>query len=271
MNFMIAGAFSKFNVLSKYIMLHQPQKRHQIVVYDGINNCAWNGGRINRDISFKDYEIDFYYKRGINIALTFSNPIIDISDETGNKLLQKFHKTGNCIILINDNLRKYIRKRYPKYTLIYSITGLGDVNIPMKESDIQRYKRLEKLYDIIVPRMEHVFDENFIVLEQDKYEIMLNDTCIVNCPFYKEHFEAIAKNNTYYQKPWEERGHDICYNIEECWIKGFNPDIDAKGQNGMDITIQQIDKLYDRGIRYFKITGRELNDTEFTYELEKYL
>jgi len=256
---MVAGAFSRFEELA--IFLLKNKYSYNISVYDGINNCSWNGGRINRDIYWKQSQIDFYYSKNINIALTFSNPIINLEDTIGNELLQKFHKKGNKIILVNDSLRKYIRNKYPKYELIYSITGTGSLNIPMCIEDYNFYKSLETKYDFIVPRMEHIFDSKFLKLDQSKYEIMLNDTCIWNCPYYKQHFEKIAEQNTNYTKDME---------IEECWLKGFNPDIESTYKE-MDISYSKRKELINRGIQNFKITGRELNSTEYIKELEEYL
>ena len=87
--YIVAGAFSKFKELSLFIMKNNIKN---IVVYDGINNCSWNGGRINRDIYWKQSYIDFYYNRNISIALTFTNHNIDLNDSIGNNLLNKFHK-----------------------------------------------------------------------------------------------------------------------------------------------------------------------------------
>jgi hypothetical protein len=252
---MVSGAFIKFKELSLYFMKN---KVKNITVYDGINDCKWNGGRINRSIFYKQSQIDFYYNRNINIALTFSNPIINLDDKLGNELLEKFHKKGNCIILINDNLRNYIRKNFPLYKLIYSITGTGHLPIPLIDNKF--YIDLETKYDLIVPRMEHIFDKEFLKLNQAKYEIMLNDNCIWNCPLYKEHFEAIAKcntdNNLYFEK----------MDVEECWLP-FDPDISSK-HDCMDITKIKRDELISRGILNFKISGRELNTIQFNDELE---
>jgi len=135
MRYLIAGAFSKTMPIMNHLRNYKGDA--DIVVYDGINKCKWNGGRINRDIFYSDGVIQYYYKRKISIALTFTNHKIELDDETGNHLLKKFHRKGNAIILINDNLRKYIRKNYPKYQLIYSITGMGHLNIPLLDADIE--------------------------------------------------------------------------------------------------------------------------------------
>jgi hypothetical protein len=275
----IGGAFAKRTQLIPYIFKNKKILQYfNLTVYDGINSCSWNGGRINRDISYDDDIINFYYRNKINIALTFTNPIINLNDTTGNHLLEKFHVHGNSIISVNDQLRKYIKKNYPKYKHIRSITSFGNIDIPMSDSDLDRYKSLEKDYDYIVPRMEHVFDERFEQLNMRKYEIMVNDTCIYGCPYYKDHFEQIALQNRLYKKPWSEADSAELRKVEECWLPNFDPcvghlpTVKKYGENyGMDLTIKQMNKLIGRGISNFKITGREMTSEQYEGELNNYL
>ena len=288
MRFNIAGAFSKSRELMLYFFKHKDIiKNFDITVYDGINNCPWNGGRINRDISFDEQTIDFYYRNNISIALTFTNPLVDLNDEIGNMLLEKFHKPGNVIISVNPTLCDYIKQNYPLYKHTRSITGFGKIHVPMKDEDFNLYKECEQRYDYIVPRCEHIFDPRFIELDQSKYEIMLNDTCVYNCPYYGLHFEEIAAQNRLYKSPWADAGHHKMYEIEECWLsdrstykkpKMFDPDvggqktIDKFGSSyGMDLKLEQIQTLYKQGIRNFKITGREMTSGDFNCELDLYL
>ena len=284
----IGGAFAKQQQLLMFFFRNkQVLDRYDITVYDGTNSCAWNGGRINRDIKWTDKAIDFYYRNNISIALTFTNGVIDLDDPIGNELLHKFHREGNYIISINDDLREYIKSNFPKFKHTRSITGFGKIKVPMSDDDFNLYKDLETKYDSIVPRSEHVFDERFKDLNPEKYEIMLNDTCIYNCPYYGEHFEKIAEQNRLYNKPWEQAGHDEMYNVEECWMSerstylkysGFDPDdghqssIKKHGENyGMDLKQSQIDRLKKLGVNNFKITGREMTYEDFEHELNLYL
>jgi hypothetical protein len=288
MRFNIAGAFSKSKELRLYFFNNKNIiKNFDITVYDGINNCPWNGGRINRDICYDDKVVNFYYRNNISIALTFTNPVIDLTDKTGNELLKKFHKKGNVIITANETLLNYIKEKYPLYKHTRSITSFGKINVPMTDDDFNLYKRLEKLYDYIVPRCEHIFDKRFIDLDQNKYEIMLNDTCIYNCPYYGIHFEEIAKQNRLYKKPWVDAGQKEMYEVEECWLserstykkpKGFDPNIGQEkvikklgDSYGMDLKTSQIKQLIKQGVNNFKITGREMTFEDFSSELNIYL
>lgn len=261
MRYLLAGAFSKTIPLIKFINQNMVDNS-EIVVYDGINKCSWNGGRINRDVYYSDSLIEYYYNKGINIALTMSNHKINLLDETGNYLLEKFHKKGNALIIVNDELRKYVRKNFPNYDLIYSITGMGLLNIPLQDSDVAWYKDLESKYDWIVPRFEHIFDPRSVELDKTKWEVMLNDTCVWGCKYFDEHFKAIANENT--------AGRPYSKEVEECWLPKFNPDKDSKYQE-MDIEPPAMRRLKEMGVRSFKITGREMKDDEYYNELLRFV
>lgn len=274
----IGGAFSQKEFLLRYLLKNKHvAKKLKLTVYDGINTCSWNGGRINRDLKYSDDVINFYYRNNINIALTFTNNIVSLDDEVGNHLLAKFHREGNKIISINTKLRDYIRENFPLYQHTRSITGFGKINVPMQDDDVQMYKKLEPHYDYIVPRTEHTFDQRFKDLDPIKYEIMVNDTCIYNCPYYEQHFQAIAEQNRLYNKPWSDGRQDEMMKIEECWIDGFDPNvghaptIEKYGENyGMDLKRNQISRLIKAGIRRFKVTGREMNFDDYSQTMTRH-
>ncbi len=234
----------------------------QLVVYDGVNKCSWNGGRINRDVYYNEALMDYYYGKGVSIALTMSNHNIDLSDEVGNHLLEKFHRKGNALIIVNDDLRKYVREKFPDYDLIFSITGMGRLNIPLQDSDIAWYKDLESKYDWIVPRFEHIFDARATELDCTKWEVMLNDTCVWGCKYYDQHFKAIADENT--------AGRPYSKEIEECWLPKFDPSIDSK-YDCMDLKPHAMQRLREMGVTSFKITGREMTNDEYYGELMRFL
>jgi hypothetical protein len=261
MRYLIAGAFSKSVPIIKFLS-NRLVDNTQLVVYDGINKCRWNGGRINRSVYYNEGLMEFYYSKGISIALTMSNYKIDLTDELGNQLLEKFHRKGNALIIVNEDLRKHVRTNYPDYDLIYSITGMGLLNIPLQDSDIAFYKQLERDYDWIVPRFEHIFDPRADELDKTKWEVMLNDTCVRGCKYWDQHFKAIADENT------ADRPYSAA--VEECWIPKFDPNKDSK-YDCMDIKPDNMRRLLDMGVRSFKITGREMGDEEYYSELTRFI
>ncbi|MFZ9615183.1 MAG: hypothetical protein ACO3AG_00765 [Fluviibacter sp.] len=283
-NLNIAGAVVHYDAFSKQLpILKLTNKNIALNVYEGPNLCQWNGGRINRDIVLTDEMIQKYNKHGITISLTFTNPTIDLSDSIGNDLLLRLNKSQqmynirNKIVLVNEELRQYIRKNYPDFELIYSITGHPS-NTKITDELLQRYVDLEFKYDWVVPKFENVFEPKFYnTIDPSKYELLINDTCIYSCPHYHEHFSKIAEQNTISKNPWKELGHDHCFKVEECWLDWFNPDEGCKKHKdkfgermGMDFTREMIKKAINIGYKSFKISGRENSTDYIMYEVRKF-
>lgn len=269
-NLNIAGAVVHYDTLiNKIPILNLVNKNIHFNVYEGPNLCQWNGGRINRDVVLTNEILERYNKFGISVSLTFTNPIIDLNDAIGNELLRMMHDSGkkynirNKVVLINDQLRQHIRENYD-FELIYSITGHPS-DVKITDELLERYKKLEECYDYIVPKFEVVFEEQFYnAVNTSKYELLINDTCIYGCPYYFEHFQKIAEQNTLSKNPWKELGHDICFKVEECWLPKFDPDVGSESNRkkygeklGMDYTKEMLLKSLELGYKSFKISGRE--------------
>ena len=278
-NIKIAGAVSHYLMfLINFKKIREFQKYFTISVYDGPNLCPWNGGRINRDITLTENMVKFYNSNNIGIYLTFSNPIIDLNDPIGNKLLEMLnHNPINGIVLVNEELRSFIKENYPEYQLIYSITGHPN-DITLTEELLNHYRELELKYDVIVPRFEMVFNPDFYSnVNISKYELITNDTCVYGCSKWKDHFEEDARMNREYTNPWIE-APSLCYKTEECWIKNFNLDngnekdkIKYQDSLGMDFTVSAYKKAINLGYCNFKIMGRELSTKDLKGDIFKQL
>ena len=267
----IAGAFSHYNTLLPLLLKYR--QHFDFSVFDGINRCKWNGGRVNRDIFDTPKQKAGYDALGVGIAFTFSNPEIDLNDPVGNDILERYHESKNSIILSNYKLLEYIRARFPLYECIYSITAHPSV-LP---DPAPYYANIEKDFDIIVPKLEHnMIIENFTP-NVHRYELLNNDDCLYYCPLWKQHFDTIAQQNTkgimfYDDVPTNHK-------IEECWLTPkFNPDIgDTKMRDrlgdkfGMSFTADQTKNRIQTGIHRFKISGREFTNDEFISVITSHL
>lgn len=284
MNLNIAGASVHYNTFIKELpVLKLLNKNIKFNVYEGPNLCQWNGGRINRDIQLTKEMIEKYNSYGISISLTFTNSIIDLNDKIGNELLQVLNDSQqkynikNKIVLVNEDLRVYLKKYY-NFELIYSITGHPSSVILTKDM-IQYYIDLENRYDFIVPKFEFVFEPEFYnIVNTSKYELLINDTCVYGCPYYYEHFKAIADQNTNSKDPWKELGHHHCFKTEECWLPNFNPNVgldkdkEKHGEKlGMDYNKEMLIRAKQLGYNSFKISGRENTSEQIINEVKKFL
>lgn len=261
---LIAGAFKHFKTIS--VMILKRRIKTDICVYDGVDNLQWNGGRVNilHSARFSEMQLKFYNSKNIGVYLTFSNSVIDLKDPAANEILEKINNPINGCIIVNEDLRKYIRDKFPNLKLIFSCTGFKDSKI-----DIPMLKDLESKYDLICPRYEWIFDPKFYAaIDPKKYEIMLNDTCIFKCPKWHQHFDAINKANRTPKISTKQ-----AFEIQECWIKAFDPNIKSKNPliSGMDLDYGSLTRAKEIGYGNFKLSGRELSKKDFLDDLTHYL
>lgn len=271
----IGGAVAKYKLLMLFLLKHKHLTDGLcLTFYDMPNNCVWNGGRINRDITLTDNIIETYNKYHHGICLGFTNSVIlDVGDVTGNKLLEQVasqnpHKLHG-VVLMSETLRRHIRKNFPDLKLTYSITGHPTTDQLNFEG---YYKELEAKYDVIVPKYSHLKQVLELLeagkLDGSKYEILVNDNCNVTCQFYSEHFAQISHMNSTHHKPWEEV-HDQSYQVE---IKPKTKIIQKTGNCVQDnIKYDTLRRFRDAGVTHFKISGRDLEDDSFEYFLPQHL
>ena len=262
----IAGAFTHYEKIIPVILQHRASV--DFAVYDGINECKWNGGRINRPVFDNPIHKKTYETLGVGIALAFSNNFIDLADPLGNELLERYHAEGNGIILQDTGLLEYIRHRFPKYETIFTITGHPG---GILEDPTTYYRNLESMYDVIVPKLEHNMLIERFAKNVRKYELLINDDCLYNCPLWKKHFDKIAEQNTLGIKYYDKEHFENNYNIEECWLPKFDPDLgDQMAKHrlgftfGMSLSPEQIKDRFNQGIKRLKISGREMSTDDFS-------
>lgn len=262
-NVLIGGGIGKFAQISEFVKKNKLENI-KLSVYDGIDNCKWNGGRVNRNCFHTQEQINFYRDNNIGFKLVFTNDIVDVNDITGNMLLEKFHHSDNGVILINDGLRDYIRNNFPLYKLTYSITGTDNINVPMKSHDVLIYRGLEKHYDLIVPRAEHNLDPKMLLLQRSKYEIYITEGCCTQCPVWSKHFKSISKAN----RDEKKFNNLVAKKYEDCWLERGSSQYDFDKHL---LNHKQVVELYHKGFKYFKLSGRDADHREGVGTYNDYL
>ena len=255
----IAGAFIYYDKLLPFIIKNKLHKKFKIMVYDSVDYCSWNGGRINYKNNANKFKIKNYNKHNISVGLSFSNYKIDFNDQLGNNFLeyldfyQKKYDIKNSVFLINDNFRKFLRKKY-NFNLKFSIVGHPNwlIDNPDINKAISFYKELEKKYDTIVPKRFYIDKEWFYKnLELSKYEILFNYGCKYDCKIFYTHFEAIASQNLIPEK----YSYLINKKVGPCWMTDQEP-------YEIDFSFNFFKKLIKLGYTKFKIAGRDTNFNE---------
>jgi collagenase-like PrtC family protease len=220
-------------------------------VFDCTHNHPWCGGRNNiKELKLTEELLNYYNRKNIGFYVPFSNYIIDLNDRVGNEILEMLNQNSlNGVIIGNSRFNKYVKQNYENLKTIRSITTITYT------TSLETYKIYEDQYDYIVPRVEHILEDWFIdgITNHDKYELLLNDFCYYNCPFYIQHFILTSDANRL----------NLDIDSEVCLMED-------KFENKDLISKEQFKRLIDVGFSNFKLAGRskEFSNRKFV-TLEK--
>ena len=228
-------------------------------MYDSYPGTPWNGGRPTSKKPAYTFDvfvqgIEMLNRYGINFNLTFSNLLLEekhLDDALGNQLLEKFHNGKNGIIVGSAILAKYIRKTFPKYRLIHTLTHY--------RMDKDYYRQALELYDILV--LPPVFNLQFGFIQElgpERVEILVNETCHRHCPYSQEHYKKISEYNLAMGKaPYlEAELRHFCqrHHSQRLWPMSAG---DLRKQLvGTHMIPAEVDQLKALGVNRFKLRGR---------------
>jgi hypothetical protein len=135
------------------------------------------GGREFRKPQLTDGDCDFLYEHGSGVKLPLSNHFVSEAEyEQNQPFLEKYHRKGNQLVIVNDDLARWVRRDYPDYSPEASV--IKDIRT---HDDIG--KALE-IYDTVVLPMDVNNDIRFLKSIEDKSRIRLfmNAGCAYKCP-----------------------------------------------------------------------------------------
>lgn len=228
-------------------------------MYDSYPGTRWNGGRptaAEAGHTFEDFvhQVEMLNRHGIGFNFTFSNLLLKeehLDDVRGNHLLERFHNGQNGVIAGSDVLARYIRKTYPNYRLINTLTHY--------RKDLDYYRRALDLYDVVV--LPPALNQQLGLIEElgpGRVEILVNETCHRNCPFSKEHYIKISEYNlSLGRNPYleaEVRGFCEKHHGERLWP--MSAEELGKTLVGTSIAPDEVDRLRDLGVSRFKLSAR---------------
>jgi hypothetical protein len=231
-------------------------------------DLLWNGGRVNAGVkNYPDSEEYFktLNKLGIGAYLTFSNAILEkkhLSDEESNRLLDCLdEKCGlNGVIVVNNLMADYIRKKKPGLKLICSVVKAFIEN---PNGDIAWYKEMQKRFDRVVIHTDHMFDLDLLdKLDRNKAEILITEECIYKCP-NRAHHQTL--NSVYNIAQFEDKAKadevfEQIKKIRETSCAGgariLDKERNINSRRSCFLTHEEVKTIYDMGFRKFKISGR---------------
>jgi len=146
-------------------------------VFGFVDKSTLYGGRPFVSPELNDIDVLQLYKAGIGVRLPLTNKYVNRDEYEENQLLlQKYHKTGNTVIVVSDDLAGWIREDFPLYRIEGSV--IKDID---NHNDIE--KSLE-LFDAII--LAAAMNDNVEFLEKiknkDAITLFANSGCAYNCP-----------------------------------------------------------------------------------------
>lgn len=201
-NFSLPGYYIHYDINMMLLSLYKLKRhyfRDEIRItsfYDSLPHLIWNGCRILSEgqtinsLSSDIYSMrDSYYDFGMTLRHTFTNNALTpemMYDYRSNQWTQACEREGNGVIVSSELMGEFIRKKYPKYNIIWS-TSIGI-------KDIEKINKLSEK-DMVV--LDYTLNKNHEVLSKlsnpKNIEVLCAEYCIDNCPYRKEHYYATNK------------------------------------------------------------------------------
>lgn len=282
----------------------------QIQAYDTVQGLQWNGGRLmfNREFITDERstwrrlltvdQLDTAVERagqlnraGIPFNLIFNSTLesVDPDDEACNFLLQKLHNEMNAVTVASRSLKQHVATHFPQYELTASICFV--FNEP------EQYQRACQEYDkvVVLPKFAYAM-ERLEGLPLDKLVFIVNDECRLLC-LRKGHYDAISRCSLAGNSTRDEQRFNFsqsgCFmtnpryrdrviktnkdafdtKIEQLRIKQRQQDGLREGDFAYNfaITPSARKELVQRGIRNFKLQGRDYDDDGYQQRVVEFL
>lgn len=144
--------------------------------------CRLYGGRI---YTGPQLENDF----DINLRLPLTNHYVTKEDyDQSREFLEKYHKSGNAVIVVNDDLAKWIKQDFT----LYEVEASCIKNI----DSLKKISKLPKYYDSLVLPAKCNNDKDLLNNISDKsvVRLFLNAGCAYTCPS-RICYKSISKVN----------------------------------------------------------------------------
>jgi hypothetical protein len=193
-------------------------------VFGFVERCTLYGGRVYTEPELSDRDVSIMNELGIGLRLPFSNHYIERDEyETYRPLLQKYHSTGNSVIITSDKLAQWIREDFPGYQIEASVIKNIDTHAAIEQA--------LDLYDTVVLPMRVNQDPEFLdrITTKARITLFANAGCALTCPS-KICYPSVSKANkftgeqarcSYQLKPREMLGMQD-FDLDQLVRLGFN-------------------------------------------------
>lgn len=235
-------------------------------VYGHIKN-KWNGWEFGVE-RFQNVgeELESATRLGMTPTINFSNYHIeesDLKDSYCNQMLDYGVSIKAKFIISSDLLYDYIKGKYPQARLVSSdIKALYELE---KGKEVEFYKNLYDKYEMIT-LSPHYVKEGFLTdVEKygdiSKFEVVVNNTCLVNCDKFKEHNESVEKFET------GKEGYVNYYQL----CPRNSMDIKEGISKTLVLSREELDNIVGVGISKLKLNGFSFQPMLFPELISSYI
>ena len=233
--------------IKKYLKTNFPNfPLHRIdSVFGFVEQSTLYGGRPFLHPQLSSNDIKFLYDHNIGVRIPFTNHFFTDDEYKNNrKILEKYHKDRNSLIITNNELAQRIKNDYPKYHIEASI---------LKEIDtLEKIDTALNLYDTIVLPMNVNIKKDLLQNIKQKHRITLfgNAGCALTCP-NRICYEYISKRNKFLGKNKAIPRyiyHYIYFYLNQKWCMHK-----IKPRKLHGIIDFDLDEFYAMGFRRFKM------------------
>lgn len=275
----IGGAYNGFQYVTglKASLDDMGVKGITFTVYDQHAGMRWAGGRPHAFIAGQTKEsfarmVEEYNRRGIQFNLVFSNLFLEekhLNDERCNWMLEHCYRPGNGVIVGSHVLAKHIRKNFPEYRIVHSLTHFN--------KEPAYYYAHEDLYDVFVlpPHLnyrEKVLTEMLDRLGPERLEVLVNETCFRECNIRQEHYDLISK--ACLEDDWdlmEQLSNGFCQRAHADRFAQLDDPKNVARIKNFTLTQEEVNGLKSFGIRNFKLSARQVPHQQYAKWMDYYI
>jgi len=214
-------------------------------IFGFVEQSTLYSGRPFLHPQLSEKDIQYLISQNIGVRIPFTNHFFTDNEYIENKkILEKYHKKGNSLIISNDKLAQRIKNDYPKYHIEASI---------LKEIDtLEKIDTALNLYDTIVLPMNVNRNKKLLQNIKQKHRITLfgNAGCALTCP-NRICYEYISKRNKFLGKSKvipRYIYHYIYFYLNQKWCMHK-----IKSRKLHGIIDFDLDEFYAMGFRRFKM------------------
>lgn len=233
------------------------------LTYGNLPCCIWNGGRADWGQPCDPEEwikqiVNFNMKFGVKYRLNFTNLCLEpehLVDVYGNAIATALNKVGGGVTVAMPLMAEYVEKNYPNLDVSWSTTTDYGNEIGEK---IRKINILSEKYVVVLPYELNNKEEIFSLKHLNNLELLVNDSCIDNCPLRRKHEYIQSRNiingifdvsnNGCLINKEIENGNEKFKKINE--LATFNS----------RIARNRLFNFFDKGIYRFKLSGRESSE-----------